>query len=301
MLLNSPAKVNCQEQEASLTRTFDERTSPRWLHFVELMKASTRPDLQAETWPTPPREIVGRTGGGLTPEKQLHSGAVNWLNFARAFEDNGFDFSGKRVLEFGCGGGRVLRGFAGYKPGLSLVGCDIDGPTIEWNARELTFADWKVNQAAPPAPFAPESLDAIYAFSVFSHLPMQRHFSWLDDIARMLKPGGMATLTKMGGKCWHLYESGQRPNSRPSPQELEGHHEKWLKKGFAFFPLNQIFWATAQTADYYSTVDLAEYGNTFITDDFVRAYWRRSGLELVELRPHPDEWQDYVVLRKSGT
>jgi 2-polyprenyl-3-methyl-5-hydroxy-6-metoxy-1,4-benzoquinol methylase len=280
------------------TRIDPEKMTPRWQHFAKLHAAAHDENKQARTWPTPPRHVVARTGGGLTPHNQLLSGAVDWLMMARAFEENGFDFEGKRVLEFGCGGGRVLRGFDGYAKDLRLTGCDIDFATISWNRQNLLFADWYVNPLDPATDFRDGLFDAVYAFSVFSHLPMERHFRWLREISRIVKPGGMAVLTTMGETCWRLYAEGKRPTSRPYPSELAGQLDTWRKNGFAFFPLDEITWGSKETADYYSTVDLAEYGNTFITERFIRERWEECGWKLVELRPAPAKWQDFVVLQR---
>jgi len=43
-----------------------------------------------------------------------------------------WSFKGKRMLDFGCGAGRVLRQFADEARSADMRGCDIDGPSVDW-------------------------------------------------------------------------------------------------------------------------------------------------------------------------
>src|SRR4051812_48317719 len=44
----------------------------------------------------------------------------------------GWDWTGTKVLDFGCGAGRVLRHFVDIADGAELHGCDIHKPSIAW-------------------------------------------------------------------------------------------------------------------------------------------------------------------------
>ena len=82
-----------------------------------------------------------------------------------------FDFEGKRILDFGCGAGRVLRHFMQRPEPLELWGCDVHAPSIEWIQENLSppihaFA----NDTLPPLALDDGSIDLVYALSVFTHL-----------------------------------------------------------------------------------------------------------------------------------
>jgi SAM-dependent methyltransferase len=47
----------------------------------------------------------------------------------------------------------------------------------------------------PPTPFQENSFDMIYSFSVFSHLSEDFHLELLQEIKRILKPGGIYVTT----------------------------------------------------------------------------------------------------------
>src|SRR5262249_36514778 len=71
-----------------------------------------------------------------------------------------------RVIEVGCGGGRLLNTIAAAKPGLELHGCDIrplpDVPPT------FTFA--KVDPDDPRLPYDDASADAVVLFDVLEHV-----------------------------------------------------------------------------------------------------------------------------------
>ena len=82
-----------------------------------------------------------------------------------------WDFAGKRVLDFGCGAGRVLRHFVGEATRAQVHGCDIDAASIAWVAEALDPPiHGHVTGERPPLPFTDGSFDLIWTLSVFSHL-----------------------------------------------------------------------------------------------------------------------------------
>lgn len=98
----------------------------------------------------------------------------------------------RRVLDFGCGCGRVLRHFRPPAAGGVLHGTDIDAESIEWCRAHLgSFATFERNGDRPPLRYPDEFFDLVYAISVFSHLPQDLQSAWLAEIRRVLRPGGL--------------------------------------------------------------------------------------------------------------
>jgi SAM-dependent methyltransferase len=52
-----------------------------------------------------------------------------------------------------------------------------------------------LSRPRPPLDLPGNSIDLIYAMSVFSHLPADVADAWIAEFARILKPGGIACLT----------------------------------------------------------------------------------------------------------
>ena len=57
------------------------------------------------------------------------------------------------------------------------------------------FSRFKLIDPRPMTPFDGDTFDMIYCYSVFSHLSEDIHREWLDEFARILKPGGLLVAT----------------------------------------------------------------------------------------------------------
>jgi ubiquinone/menaquinone biosynthesis C-methylase UbiE len=101
------------------------------------------------------------------------------------------------ILDFGCGCGRVIRHFQ-HLQGPRLYGCDYNPALVEWCQKHLQFAEFTVNQLRPPLPYSDEQFDLIYCYSVFTHLSDEDQRLWIDELFRVLKPGGYLMVTMHG-------------------------------------------------------------------------------------------------------
>jgi len=101
------------------------------------------------------------------------------------------------LLDFGCGCGRVLR-HVRLRTRARLFGCDANPAPVAWCRRSLPIGEFSVNGIEPPLTFASGSFDLVYAFSVFTHLPEPLQQPWIDEIVRVLRPGGKVLITTQG-------------------------------------------------------------------------------------------------------
>jgi len=74
----------------------------------------------------------------------------------------------KKVLDFGCGCGRLARMFKNWPH--ELYGCDIDTRHVDWINENLKFMEATYSFVRPPLPYPESSFDAIISVSVF-HSP----------------------------------------------------------------------------------------------------------------------------------
>jgi SAM-dependent methyltransferase len=102
-----------------------------------------------------------------------------------------------RVLDFGCGSGRVVRQWVNVK-GPAFFGCDYNPRSVAWDKENLTFARFSKNSLEPPLPYEPGFADLCYSVSVFTHLPEPLQRPWIEELHRVVAPGGVLALTLSG-------------------------------------------------------------------------------------------------------
>jgi SAM-dependent methyltransferase len=109
-----------------------------------------------------------------------------------------WDFRGKRVLDFGCGAGRILRHFLAEAEDAEFWGCDVDSPSIRWlEAHLVPPLHVFQNGERPPLPLADASFDLVWAASVFTHLGSSWS-AWMVELHRILAPDGLLLASFIG-------------------------------------------------------------------------------------------------------
>jgi SAM-dependent methyltransferase len=125
-----------------------------------------------------------------------------------------------RVLDFGCGCGRVLRHLL-HLP-AELHGCDANPTAVEWCAEHLPFAKVAVNALESPLDHDAETFDVIYALSVFTHLPPHLQTHWVSELRRVLKPGGVLVLSLHGDATVRHLSRAERADYRTGRLVVRG-------------------------------------------------------------------------------
>ena len=145
-----------------------------------------------------------------------------------------FSFEGRRVLDFGCGSGKVMRHFLAEAARCELLGCDIDERSIDWiNAELRPPLSAFVNGEAPPLDQPSESFDLIWSVSVFTHLT-DHWAGWLAELHRVLKPGGLAIVSFLGGAMYEVWNDEKWQPDRIGMTVLN-HGQDWELGGPTVF------------------------------------------------------------------
>src|SRR5207237_2995740 len=76
---------------------------------------------------------------------------------------------------------------------------DIDADNLGWCKRNLAFGNYQIVGLFPPTYLDCGSVDLVYGISVFTHLRQDAFKAWIDELARMLRPGGVALVSINGG------------------------------------------------------------------------------------------------------
>jgi SAM-dependent methyltransferase len=160
-------------------------------------RGETAPVVPEGEPPVPPARLVFRVAGTFDRHWFLDSGRRAAQSIRGTLAAHGVDIGAlAAILDFGCGCGRVIRHLQDL-PG-EIHGCDQDGPAIEWCRRNLRGARFAVNTIEPPLTYRDEQFALIYALSVFTHLPARLQRDWMDELRRVLAPGGYLLLSFHG-------------------------------------------------------------------------------------------------------
>lgn len=117
--------------------------------------------------------------------------------------------SGDRILDFGCGNGRLLELF--QNADVRYFGADASQKLIE--AAQSRYAGkkaefFKINPVQASLPFADNFFNTVYAIAVFHHLPGQElRLKTVRELYRVTAPGGYAVVT-----AWNLWQKKYRQN-----------------------------------------------------------------------------------------
>jgi SAM-dependent methyltransferase len=107
----------------------------------------------------------------------------------------GRPLEGARVLDFGCGWGRMLRFLARDVAPGDLYGCDpVEGILDVCRSTRVPAVLARSEFVPERLPFD-ERFDLAYAFSVFTHLSERAHQRCLDALHAALAPGGVLVVT----------------------------------------------------------------------------------------------------------
>lgn len=104
----------------------------------------------------------------------------------------------KKVLDWGCGCGRLVEVFEHLAPDCELYGCDIDSEAIAWCKKHLGNIKFDVISPLPPALYPDNFFDIVVGNSVFTHLTRDVQYRWLEELNRIIKKGGLLLATVHG-------------------------------------------------------------------------------------------------------
>lgn len=156
-----------------------------------------------DPFPLPDGPRMRRVHGAPDEESYRLVGYSNYRTLYHALQHatgRGFE-SYERILDWGCGSGRMLRYFANH-PGAghpgTLTGADIDNDNLNWCREHLPFASYVHLPLRPPSSLPESSFDLVLGVSIFTHLPEALQFEWLAELVRVSAPGAILLMSVHG-------------------------------------------------------------------------------------------------------
>ena len=178
----------------------------------------------------------------------------------------------QKILDWGCGCGRVTRHMLCHVSACNLYGCDIDQDAISWMNKNFPEPLFTSILPYPPTGYEENYFDLIYGISVFTHLDEELQFKWLNELRRICNPDGLVAVSVHGGV------SRKRPELARKLEENGVADMKGNKK-FLFKHLeNQDYYRETKHSREYI---LREWSRYFYIIDFVENGLGRQDLVIM--------------------
>ena len=150
--------------------------------------------LMSEVAPFPPSVLMANVSG-LNAERDFASqGCDIFQALARVSDIPLTDY--EKILDFGCGCGKLTRLFKGHPH--EVYGCDFDYRYVKWMQKNLPYMHVALADVHPPLPYAQNSFDAIISVYLFTHLNELSQDEFLAELQRISSSGGRLFLTVHG-------------------------------------------------------------------------------------------------------
>lgn len=155
--------------------------------------------------------IVSKKGRGIEDEEFRKTGLENYNDIIKndtfLFNELG-SYNGKKVLEIGCGIGRMTEFFANDFD--DVYGIDISETMIERGKKYLAHLNSnKIHLLATNGvnyPFEDNFFDLVFSYIVFQHMPSKEVVQKnLQEVFRVLNPSGIAKIQLRGGSQPHKW------------------------------------------------------------------------------------------------
>lgn len=179
----------------------------------EFWRSVVRRGRRAEStdgFPVPPPRLIVLVTGSADPAWYAEGGRLAAESILGILREAGLapaDFLS--VLDFGCGCGRVIRRWRSITR-AALYGTDSNPRLVEWCRHNLPFAQFQSNTLEPRLNYADKQFEFAYALSVFTHMPEDLQKPWMNELRRVLRPGGYLLITTQGDEFLPKLDDAER-------------------------------------------------------------------------------------------
>ena len=189
---------------------------------------------------------------------------------------------GRKVLDYGCGWGRITRLLPYYFADENIFGVDVNRDLIDSARQTLPSLSFECIESMGRLPYSSSTFDLIFANSVFSHLSEISATATIAELCRVLAPDGVLLLSVLQHKhLTQFYES----NPLWGPKIIGE-----LSDAETMLEENHFVWGDTKRWD--------NYGLTFISDDWLEPVMVKPG---IVIKGKVEGSQNWVVCVKRKT
>jgi SAM-dependent methyltransferase len=177
-----------------------------WRGLVRRTRGVESPD----GFPIPPAKLIVLVTGSADTAWYTEGGRLGSESLCGILRQAGVspaDFDS--ILDFGCGCGRVIRRWRSITR-AALYGTDYNPRLVAWCRYNLPFANFQSNTLEPRLNYADQQFEFAYALSVFTHMPENLQKPWMNELRRVLRPGGYLVITTQGDEFVPKLDEAER-------------------------------------------------------------------------------------------
>ena len=177
-----------------------------------------------------------------------------------------------RVLDFGCGWGRILRVFLNEVDPGNLLGLDVQPSMVDLAIETTGHDHYRTCEVLPPTGLPSGSFDLVYSYSVFSHLAPSTAFAWIAELSRLLAPGGILCVTtrpRAHIEIWHKERHEKSVHSQHYAHlfaDAGSDLARFDRGEFVFHPGAQRY------------LRARHYGEAVVPEAYARTFWTLPGM-----------------------
>lgn len=201
---------------------------------------------------------------------------MSWRHRGRSLE-------GARILDYGCGWGRLLRLLYHKTAPEHIYGVDPMRQSLDLCRESGLTGALELCEAVPKAlPFGKTLFDLVFSFSVFTHVPLDVATAILKAVRSRIAPDGLFIVTVRSHEFWELRRPVWKAND--VDRLIADHHAS----GYAFVPLET------------SGLKSEEYGDTTYSRERFERLAAACGWTVAEMeRDMTEPFQIAVTLKAN--
>jgi len=254
----------------SINAKFSSVSNEEWLNLLQ--RSVREPYIEGVEFPRFPCSAIQLGYNGAADEEGMLRAHAFWLyaeGYARAL---GRPLGpATRVLDIGCGWGRITRTFARDVSQANLHGVDIEPAAIETCQMLGVPAQFTLTRPGSPLPFAEGSFDIISAYSVFTHLPENVASALISEMHRVAAPGCLFVFTVEDA---HFLNNLEIPGIENASERwrLLSSYKPQLEELRARVAASEYLYLTTNDEEFRSA---AVYGDAVIPRDWIEKNWSK--------------------------
>lgn len=279
----------------NIYQKFSDYSNDKWLSLLQ--RSVREPFIEGIEFPRFPHSSIQIGYNGAADEEGMSRAHAFWLyaeGYARAL---GNPLSGaSRVLDVGCGWGRISRLFARDVLPENIQGVDIDPNAITLCKYLGVPGQFTLTKPGAALPFPDGHFSMITASSVFTHLPEGVATGLAAELSRVMAPGCVFVFTVEDESFLGNMAKMTVDNDSDRWRMISSHKgnlESFWKK---YKSGEYIYMTTNDDSEQFRTSDV--YGDALIPQAWMKKHWANY-FSLVAFEPaRPEIYQAVVIARK---